>query len=115
MFENDVQNIVDINEAIKKIQEYLENTTGFLEFEKNNLIFDAVLMNLVVIGESVNRLSEEFQNKYNWIEWSKIVGLRNVIAHNYFGIDVEEIWHIAKNTLPEFEIQIKSIMRELKV
>jgi uncharacterized protein with HEPN domain len=48
--------------------------------------FDAVLMNFIVIGEMAGKLSEDFKNIHNEIEWWKIKGLRNIVAHNYFGV-----------------------------
>ncbi len=55
--------------------------------------FDAVMMNFIVIGEIVGRLSGEFKEKYNQINWKKVLGFRNIVAHNYFGIDAE-VWEI---------------------
>jgi uncharacterized protein with HEPN domain len=51
-----------------------------------------LLTNFVIIGEMVIRLSEDFKNQYPEIEWHKIKGLRNIAAHDYFGIDAEEVW-----------------------
>lgn len=57
-------------------------------------------MNFVIISESVLSLDLEFIETNNQIEWHKIRGLRNLIAHEYFGIDVEEIWDIIQNKIP---------------
>ena len=113
MYNKDKQYILDIKESITKILHYTKSTKKFDEFEKNNLVFDAVVMNIIVIGESVNKLSQSFKEKYHHIEWVKIKGLRNVIAHDYFGIDIEEIWQIIQNTIPNFEEQIRKILKEL--
>lgn len=58
------------------------------------------MMNFVIIGEMVAKLSESFKEQYSEIEWYKIKGLRNIAAHDYFGIDAEEVWQIIQNNLP---------------
>jgi len=55
------------------------------------------MMNFVIIGEMVVRLSEEFIEKYSYIDWHKIRGFRNIVAHNHFGTDAEEVWDIKSN------------------
>ncbi|HPY88678.1 MAG TPA: DUF86 domain-containing protein [Spirochaetota bacterium] len=109
MFEKDRQNILDIGESIDKIIKYTENINNLEDFENNSLVVDAALMNIVAIGESVARLSKDFRNDNKNIEWTKIKALRNIIAHNYFGIDIEEIWEIVKIKIVELDIQIKKI------
>ena len=63
--------------------------------------FDACLMNFVIIGESVLRLDINFIESNPQVEWHKIRGFRNLIAHDYFGIDVEEVWDIIKHKIPK--------------
>ena len=75
--------------------------------------FDAVMMNFIVIGEMVLRLSKEFIENHNQIEWFKIMGFRNTIAHNYFGIDAEEVWQILKDDLPQFKISIHEVLTKM--
>ncbi len=57
----------------------------------------------------VTRLSDEFTEKHHQIEWLKIKGLRNIIAHDYFGIDIEEIWSVINIYLPELKKFIKAL------
>ncbi|WP_048094601.1 HepT-like ribonuclease domain-containing protein [Geoglobus ahangari] len=104
--------IDDILEAIQRIEEY---TAGmdFEDFAENRLVVDAVVRNLEIIGESCRALPREIREKYPDIEWRKIVGLRNILIHQYFGVDLELVWDIVKNKLPELEIKIKEIKRDL--
>lgn len=67
-------------------------------------------MNFVIIGEAVARLTDELKEKESQIPWAKIKGLRNIVAHDYFGVDAEEVWQIIKNDLPELEKKIKTIL-----
>jgi len=71
MSEKDKLNLQDIIDAINKIQEYSKNISSLEEFEKNSIIFDAVLMNIIVIGESANRLSDFLKENNAYIEWTK--------------------------------------------
>ena len=64
------------------------------------------MMNIIIIGEMVTRLSEEFTQKFDHIEWHKIKGLRNIIAHDYFGVDAEEVWDIIKKHLPKLQFDL---------
>ncbi|HCL55589.1 MAG TPA: hypothetical protein DHW82_01070 [Spirochaetia bacterium] len=112
MSEKDKEYLLDILESIHKIKNYIKDIPDCDTFYSQEIIFDAVLMNFVVIGESVVKLSARITGKYKEIEWSKIKGLRNIIAHDYFGIDAEEIWQIIKNNLPIFENQIKPLLEK---
>ncbi len=66
-------------------------------------------MNFVVIGEMANKLSERFKEEYHEMEWRKISSFRNIVAHDYFGIDETEVWQIITRKLPtlkEFLLKI---------
>jgi len=69
-------------------------------------------MNFVVLGEAVIRLSTQLKEKENHIPWHKIKGFRNIVAHDYFGVDAEEVWQIIKNNIPDFEDQISAILKD---
>src|SRR4030042_5121271 len=83
----------DICEAMEKVVRY---TTGMslAVFAHDEKTVDAVVRNLEIIGEAANRLPDEFKDEHSEIEWYKVVGLRNRIVHEYFGIDLEIIWQI---------------------
>ncbi len=66
--------------------------------------FDAVLMNFTVIGESVAKLSDELKSEENHVPWIKIKDFRNIVAHNYFGVDAEEVWQTINNYLPVLQL-----------
>ena len=71
------------------------------------------MMNFIVIGEMVLRLSEEFVEKYYLIDWHKIRGFRNIVVHNYFGIDAEEVWEIIQIHLPKLRNDLNNILATL--
>ena len=67
-------------------------------------------MNFVIIGEAVARISEDLKQGNKHVPWIKIKGLRDLVAHDYFGVDAEEVWQIIKNNLPELAEEIQTIV-----
>jgi len=104
------ENLLDMIESIEKIEIFTKNFVNHEDLYNNKLHFDAVLMNIVNIGESVGRIEKEFLDSYSDIEWIKIKGLRNIVAHDYFGVDPEEIWQIIKNKLPDLKNKVINIL-----
>jgi uncharacterized protein with HEPN domain len=105
--------IEDIWESIEKIERYTEGMTQD-NFESDEKTTDAVVRNLEIIGEAAGRLPEDFTDRHSEIEWVKIIGLRNRIVHEYFGVDLQIIWQILKKDLPAFKLSLKKIHSELK-
>jgi uncharacterized protein with HEPN domain len=105
--------IEDIWESIEKIERFTEGMTQE-SFDFDEKTSDAVVRNLEIIGEAAGRLPEDFIDRNSEIEWFKIVGLRNRIVHEYFGVDLKIIWQIIKKDLPAFKKSLKSILSELK-
>jgi len=105
--------LLNIKEAIEKIYEYTADHSDADTFNNDSKSFDAVMMNFVVIGEMSEKISEEFRIETDKeIDWFKIRGFRNIIAHNYFGIDAEEVWQIIKNNLTDLEKEISKIIEK---
>lgn len=75
---------------------------------------DAIQKNLSVIGEAINHLPEELLSSYPEIPWRAIVGLRNLLVHQYFGVSVEEINEILDSDLPELEAAMDSLKKQLE-
>lgn len=100
--------IDDILEAASKIASY---TAGMAreDFVSSGMAADAVVRNLEIIGEAANRLPKEFTDKHPQIEWRKIIGLRHRIVHDYFGVDLDIIWAITRQDLPDFISQITTL------
>ncbi|MEI8201465.1 MAG: HepT-like ribonuclease domain-containing protein [Bacteroidota bacterium] len=99
-------------EAVNKIQEICSRFSNVEEFSKDYIHFDAAMMNFVVIGEMANKLSESFKEDYHEMEWQKICFFRNIIAHDYFGIDEKEVWQIIFNKLPVLKEFLLKILGE---
>jgi uncharacterized protein with HEPN domain len=99
----------DILSAIEKIQTYTQGA-NVSDLETNPMLLDAVLYNLQIIGESAKHLPDELKSQSDQIEWRKIAGMRDVIAHEYFGISLEIIWDILENKLPDLEVEVKNLL-----
>jgi len=94
--------LIHIMESINKIESYVVGL-DVSAFMQNTMAQDAVLRNLQVLAESTQRLSDDFKAKHPEIEWYKISGLRNILVHDYLGIDLETVWAVATNRLPELK------------
>ncbi|TAL60742.1 MAG: DUF86 domain-containing protein [Bacteroidetes bacterium] len=109
MSEKDLLNSLAILEAIEKIEQYSHPHQSAEQWVNDQKSYDACLMNFVVIGEMSAKMSSVFLEQHKNIEWNKIKAFRNIIAHDYLGIDSKEVWQIVQNKLPDLKIQLKQI------
>ena len=92
--------IEDILESIDKIEQYIQGLS-YDNFVEKQMVVDAVIRNLEIIGEASKNIPDDIKKKYSSIPWKRMVGLRNIIAHGYFGVDLSIIWEIIDKNLPE--------------
>lgn len=76
------------------------------------MLQDAVVRNLEIIGEAVRKLPEDFLEQHPDLPWREIAALRNILAHAYFGLDLEIIWTLAVEETPSLNRRIKSILKK---
>ncbi len=74
-----------------------------------------MVRNLEIVGEAVKNIPEAIKNKKPEIEWQKIAGLRDILIHAYFGIDVDIVWNIVKNKIPKLKKEILEVLSKLGV
>ena len=91
--------IDDIIEAINKIERYITDI-DFDSWQHDEKTVDAVIRNIEVIGEASSHLPIEIQEQYKDVPWGMMKGIRNILAHEYFGVDLEIIWKTVKDDLP---------------
>lgn len=77
----------------------------------STLLQDAIVRNLQILSESTQRLSDEIKERESEIDWFKIAGFRNVLVHDYLGLDIERVWDILKKDMPVLK---KAIQRMLE-
>jgi len=104
----------DILGAIEKIDRYMAALSEE-EFKEADIVVDAVLRNLEVIGEAARNIPDNLRQQYSHIPWQRIVGLRNVVIHAYFNVDLNIIWQIIKANLPAVKEDIAKMRDDLPV
>lgn len=109
---DDWERLLDILEAIERIEKY--TARGRSVFDEDELIQTWVLHHLQIIGEAVRALSPETTSQSGDIEWSKIIGMRNILVHNYFSIDAEIVWAVIENELHNLKSAIRSYLDEFQ-
>ena len=106
---SDRSRLLDIDEAVQRIIEKLPSTKE--EFSQSDLLQVWVLYHIQVIGEAANGISPEFQKQHLEIPWKDIIAMRHLLVHQYFGIDLDEIWNTAKQDLPKLQQDISRILK----
>jgi uncharacterized protein with HEPN domain len=101
----------DILESIDRIFTYIEGM-DYATFASDRKTIDAVIRNLEIIGEASKNVSEALQELTHNIEWKKIVGLRNILAHAYFGINQQMVWGIVQNKLQPLKKACEMLLKE---
>jgi uncharacterized protein with HEPN domain len=103
--------LIYILECLERIKEFTE--AGKAVFMLSHLIQDAVLRNLHTLTESVQRLSDGLRNSYPDVAWKEIAKFRNVVVHDYLGVNLDRVWKIVEHDLPVLERQARSILDDL--
>lgn len=110
----------DVRPYLKHIVEeanYLTNASEDLSFERfiqSEDLKRAFVRSLEVIGEAIKNLPLEFRSKYTEIQWKEFAGLRDIVIHQYFGVDYALIWSIVNDRIPKLKGQIEDILKELQ-
>lgn len=105
---DNTQRLLDILKAIDLIGKYSVATTKLLKQDEMRQIW--IAHHLQIIGEAASQLPEELRLKHPQIPWHKIIGMRHRLVHDYFNIDVGELWRTVRKDLPDLKDQIESIL-----
>jgi len=101
----------DIQTSCLKIIRYTKGQ-NLNSFRQSDLVYDAVIRNLEIIGEAAKNIPVEFHQRFPAVEWRAIAALRNIVAHEYFGVKDEIIWDVISNKIPDLLIKIQAILNE---
>lgn len=104
----------DILTSADKIQNYVGDTS-YEALLVDEMKLDAIVRNFEIIGEAASKIPSDIRDKYPFIEWRKISDFRNVLAHEYFGIDYKIMWDIIKTKLPKLKQDIKTIIDSIDI
>jgi len=101
-----------ILECIEKVEEYTENKSK-QDFLDSTQLQDAVIRRIEIIGEAVRNIPDRVQQEYPQIRWEEAKGMRNILIHEYFGVDLELTWQVVQRDLPELKEQMEKLQEEL--
>ena len=108
---DDRQRLLDVQEAIERIEKY--TAQGRAAFEQDELIQTWVIHHLQIIGEACRAISQPLKDQYPTLPWAKIIGMRNILVHTYFGIDEEIVWSVVEQDLSGLKRDIETILQQL--
>lgn len=99
----------DMRSAAEKVLRYTQGV-DFARFVDDEKTYDAVVRNLEIIGEAARHIPADVQAVYPAVQWRRISGLRDIVVHEYFGIDEDILWDIVATQVPELLGQIRKIL-----
>ena len=103
------QQLDDILQAITFIREYVKDM-DYKAFEADRKTQDAVIRNLEIIGEAARIIPDEVRDKAAQIQWYKIIALRNILIHEYFGVNLKIVWDVVRNKLDALESACRKLL-----
>jgi uncharacterized protein with HEPN domain len=104
-----------ICDSIEKIETLARILHTQDNFETKWVEQDAILRNLEIIGEAIANISDDLKQNYPDVAWKEIRGIRNFVVHQYFGVELSEVWSTVINDIPLLKQQMKEIIKHIKM
>lgn len=101
----------DILDAIDRIERYVAR--GREAFDTDELIQVWLLHHIQIIGEAASQLGREFHGRYPQVPWAQIIAMRNMLVHEYFGVDLDQVWITVERDLPSFKRTISELLKAI--
>ena len=108
---DDRERLLDVLEAIERIERHASR--GREEFERDELLQTWIVHHIQIIGEATRKVSDRLRAAHPGIPWPEIIAMRNVLVHDYFGVDVVEVWATVERDLPDLKQKIRMILEGL--
>jgi uncharacterized protein with HEPN domain len=113
MSRDEIMYLQDIVQSCEKVLQFTGGLT-LPELIQDQRTYDAVVRNLEIIGEAAKHISDNTRRKLPDVEWKKVAGLRDMLAHAYFGIDNDILWDVIQNRIPQLAKVINAFLNEEK-
>lgn len=111
MTDRDRQSLLDIAYCADQVQQYLSDKTQ-AELEQDTMLQDAIVRRLEIVGEAARRLSDDARNELSHLRWSQIIGMQDIIIHQCDRINLDFLWQVATNDLPQLARQLAPHLRD---
>lgn len=108
----DEQRLQDILEAIERIERFTQEGRAAFDSDERTQVW--VIHHIQIVGEAARALSEDFRASHPQIPWSLIIGMRHILVHDYFGIDLEEVWAVVERDLPVLRRYVQGLLETSK-
>jgi len=109
----DKQRLQHILKAISELESFVKGVT-FEAFSQNRMMQQACVSNLMIIGEATGHLTIDIKEKYNSVDWVRIRGLRNIIVHEYFKVDIPLVWQIIHTNLYKLKTVCEQALKDIE-
>jgi len=104
--------LTHILDSINLVEEYLKGKSK-LDFLNSQQLQDSVIRRIEIIGEAIKNIPNDIKEKYNRIPWKEITGMRDILIHQYFGVDLDLTWQVIEKDLPKLKSQVLEISKKI--